>query len=281
VTSKFAGKAMPLQKEKPVKLLRVLCFVVPLFLALTAQAQLGSAGMFGVLGASAVTNTGNTVIDGDLGVYPGTSITGFPPGIVNGTIYDGNAVAMQAQADALAAYNFFAGLTSNENLSGQNLGGLELTPGVYTYNSSAQLTGELMINWEGLSNQSVVFQIGSTLTTASASMVVGINAGQNDNIFWNVGSSATLGTTTAFEGTIIAVASDSLNTGATDECGRIIALNGAVTLQDNFIDNCSATTTTTGSTGTTTTGTVPEPSSIFLFGSGLLSLVGFVRRKLF
>jgi len=176
---------------------------------------------------------------------------------------------------------FFAGLTSNENLSGQNLGGLELTPGVYTYNSSAQLTGELMINWEGLSNQSVVFQIGSTLTTASASMVVGINAGQNDNIFWNVGSSATLGTTTAFEGTIIAVASDSLNTGATDECGRIIALNGAVTLQDNFIDNCSATTTTTGSTGTTTTGTVPEPSSIFLFGSGLLSLVGFVRRKLF
>ena len=263
-----------------MKLLRVLCFVVPLLLALTAQAQLGSAGMFGVLGASAVTNTGNTVIDGDLGVYPGTSITGFPPGLVNGTIYDGDAVAMQAQNDALAAYNFFSGLSSNENLSGQNLGGLELTPGVYTYNSSAQLTGTLEINWEGMSNQSVVFQIGSTLTTASASMVVGVNMGQNDNIYWMVGSSATLGTTTAFQGTVIAVASDTLNTGATDECGRIIALNGAVTLDDNFIDNCAATTTTT-TTGTTTTGTTPEPSSIFLFGSGILSLAGFVRRRLF
>jgi type VI secretion system secreted protein VgrG len=235
--------------------------------------------MFGVLGASAVTNTGNTVIDGDLGVYPGTSITGFPPGLVNGTTYDGDAVAMQAQSDALAAYNFFAGLSSNGNLSGQNLGGLDLTPGVYTYNSSAQLTGTLEINWEGLSNQNVVFQIGSTLTTASASMVIGINAGQNDNIYWIVGSSATLGTTTAFQGTVIAVASDTLNTGATDECGRIIALNGAVTLDDNFIDNCAATTTTT--TGTTTTGTTPEPSSIFLFGSGILSLAGFVRRRLF
>lgn len=261
-----------------MKLLRVLCLVVPLFLAITAQAQLGSAGMFGVLGASAVTNTGNTVIDGDLGVYPGTSITGFPPGIVNGTIYDGNAVAMQAQADALNAYNFFAGLSSNENLSGQNLGGLELTPGVYSFNSSAQLTGTLEINWEGMSNQSVVFQIGSTLTTASASMVIGINMGQNDNIYWNVGSSATLGTTTSFEGTIIAVASDTLNTGASDNCGRVIALNGAVTMQDNFIDNCSATTTT----GTTTTGgTTPEPSSIFLFGSGILGLASYVRRKLF
>ncbi len=263
-----------------MKLLRVLCLVVPLFLALSAQAQLGSAGMFGVLGASAVTNTGPTVIDGDLGVYPGTSITGFPPGIVNGTIYDGNAVAMQAQADALAAYNFFAGLSSNENLTGQNLGGLTLTPGVYNFDSSAQLTGELMINWEGLSNQNVVFQIGSTLTTASASMVVGINMGQNDNIYWNVGSSATLGTTTSFEGTVIAVASDTLNTGATDNCGRIIALNGAVTLDDNFIDNCSST-TTTGTTGTSTTGTAPEPSSIFLFGSGLLAAIGAVRRKLF
>jgi len=259
-----------------MKLVRVCFLAFPLF-ALAAQAQLGSSAMFGVLGASAVTNTGNTVIDGDLGVYPGTSITGFPPGLVNGTIYDGNAVAMQAQADALNAYNFFAGLSSNENLSGQNLGGLELTPGVYTFDSSAQLTGELMINWEGLSNQNVLFQIGSTLTIGGGSMVVGINMGQNDNIYWNVGSSATLGATAQFEGTIIAVASDTLNTGASDNCGRIIALNGAVTLDDNFIDNCAATTTTS----TTTTGTTPEPSSIFLFGSGILGLAGFVRRKLF
>ena len=247
-----------------MKLLRVLCFVVPLLLALTAQAQLGSAGMFGVLGASAVTNTGNTVIDGDLGVYPGTSITGFPPGLVNGTIYDGNAVAMQAQNDALAAYDFFSGLSSNENLSGQNLGGLELTPGVYTYNSSAQLTGTLEINWEGLSNQNVVFQIGSTLTTASASMVIGINAGQNDNIYWIVGSSATLGTTTAFQGTLIAFASDTLNTGASDNCGRVIALNGAVTLDDNSINNCAS---GTGST-------VPEPGTIALVATSGVIAVG-------
>jgi hypothetical protein len=261
-----------------VKLLRILCFALTLLLAVAAQAQLGSASMFGVLGASTVTNTGNTVIDGDLGVYPGTSITGFPPGIVNGTIYDGDAVAMQAQTDALAAYNFFLGLSSNENLTGQNLGGLELTPGVYSFNSSAQLTGALTINWEGLSNQSVVFQIGSTLTTASASMVMGINSGQNDNIYWVVGSSATLGTTTAFMGTLIASASDTLNTGATDDCGRIIALNGAVTLDDNVITNCVATTSTTGTTGTT--GSTPEPSSIMLFGSGILAIAGVVRRKL-
>jgi hypothetical protein len=240
--------------------------------------------MFAVLGASTVTNTGNTVLDGDLGVWPGTAITGFPPGIVNGTIYDGNAVAMQAQLDALNAYNFFQGLSPTENLTGQNLGGLELTPGVYTYNSSAQLTGALTINWEGLSNQDVVFQIGSTLTTASASMVVGVNMGQNDNIYWAIGSSATLGTTTSFQGTLIADQSDTLNTGATDNCGRVIALNGAVTLDDNFINNCSAGTSTTSTTGTTsttsTTGTTPEPTSIMLFGTGVLGLAGFVRRKL-
>jgi hypothetical protein len=111
-------------------------------------------------------------------------------------------------------------------------------------------------------------------------MVVGVNMGQNDNIYWNVGSSATLATATQFEGTIIAVASDTLNTGASDNCGRIIALNGAVTMDDNFIDNCAAT-TTTGTTGTTTTGTVPEPSSIFLFGSGILAVAGAGRRRLF
>jgi len=239
--------------------LPLVCFLVlPLF-TLTAYAQLGSAGSFGVLGGSAVTNTGNTVIDGDLGVYPGTSITGFPPGIVNGTIYDGGAVAMQAQADALTAFNYFQGLSSKENLSGQNLGGLELTPGVYTYNSSAQLTGTLTVNFEGLSNQNVIFQIGSTLTTASASMVIGINMGQNDNVYWALGSSGTLGTTTAFVGTIIADQSITLNTGATIDCGRALALNGAVTMDDNTINNCAS---------STTTGNTPEPGTIALLATG-------------
>jgi hypothetical protein len=125
-----------------------LCFVLFALFALTvltAQADniLGSAYSFGVLAGSAVTNIGNTVIYGDLGVYPGTAITGFPPGIVNGTIHDADAVAKQAQVDALTAYNYFAGLPFNQNLTGQDLGGLTLTPGVYFYSSSAQLTGTL------------------------------------------------------------------------------------------------------------------------------------------
>ncbi len=254
-----------------MRVLRVCFLVLPfvMFTAFNAYAGacpdpiLGSACSFAVLGASAVTNTGNTVLYGDLGVYPGTSITGFPPGIVNGTIYNDDAVAMQAQADALTGYNYLQGLMSNQNLTGQNLGGLELTPGVYTFNSSAQLTGTLTINWEGMSNQIVVFQIGSTLTTASASMVLGVNVGQNDNIYWAVGSSATLGTTTMFQGNIIAYTSDTLDTGATDDCGRVIALNGAVTLDDNTINNCNV-----------AQGSVPEPGTIALVATGAAIAVG-------
>ncbi len=254
-----------------MRLLRVCLLVIPFFVLTTFNAYagscpdpiLGSACSFAVLGASAVTNTGNTVLYGDLGVYPGTSITGFPPGIVNGTIYVDDAVAMQAQAAALTAYNYLQGLPSNQNLTGQNLGGLELTPGVYTFNSSAQLTGDLTINWEGMSNQTVVFQIGSALTTASASMVLGVNMGVNDNIYWAVGSSATLGTTTSFQGNIIAFTSDTLDTGATDNCGRVIALNGAVTLDDNVINNCNV-----------TQGTVPEPGTIGLVATGAAMAVG-------
>jgi type VI secretion system secreted protein VgrG len=242
-----------------MKLLRMCCLVLPLF-ALTANADiLGRADAFAVLGASTVTNTGSSVIWGDLGVYPGTAITGFPPGIVHGTIHDGDAVAQRAQADALTGYNYLAGLARTGTLTGEDLGGLTLDQGVYFFASSAQMTGQLTLDFQGLSNQMIVFQIGSTLTTASASSVLIINPGSNDQVYWQVGSSATLGTTTDFYGSVIADQSVTLNHGADVTCGRVIALNGAVTMDTNNIDtgNCA------GGTGTT-----PEPGTIALVATG-------------
>ena len=227
-------------KGDPVKLIRFCCIALPL-LALTAQASvLNSAKAFGILGASTVTNTGTSVVGQDLGVWPGTAITGFPPGIVLGTIHDSDAVAQQAQADALTGFNYLAGLAVTQTLTGQDLGGLTLAPGVYFFASSAQMTGQLTLDFQGLNNAMIVFQIGSTLTTASASSVVVINPGMNDQVFWQVGSSATLGTTTDFYGSVIADQSVTLTTGVTIDCGRAIALNAAVTMDTNTVDtgNC-------------------------------------------
>ena len=252
-----------------MKLLRVVLLVLPL-LALSAHASiLGSADAFGVLGASAVTNTGPSVVFQDLGIWPGTSITGFPPGVVLGTIHNDDAVAMQAQADALAGYNFLAGLAPTGILTGLNLGGLTLDPGVFFFASSAQMTGQLTLDFQGMNNAMIVFQIGSTLTTASASSVLIINPGSNDQVFWQVGSSATLGTTTDFYGSVIANQSITLNTGANINCGRAIALNGAVTMDTNNINtgNCA------GGTGTT-----PEPGTLSLLGTGLIAAAAIRRR---
>jgi len=230
---------------------------------------LGAAATFGVLGASTVTNTGPSVINGDLGLYAGTSITGFPLGIVNGTIDDTDSLAEQAQADALFAYNVLAGLAPNGNLTGQDLGGLTLTPGAYQFDSSAMLTGALTLNFQGLSNQNFVFQIGSTLTTASSSSVLITNPGDDDSVYWQVGSSATLGTTTAFYGTIIADASITLDTGTTIVCGNALALTGAVTMDTNTV---SVGTCTVPDTDT------PEPSTVLLLAAGLIAGAGWIAR---
>jgi len=215
-----------------------------LAIAIVAQAatapSLGTASTFAVLAGSTVTSTltGTTTITGDLGVSPGTAVTGFPPGTVSGTIHAGGAVAAQAQSDSTAAYNSLAGQACNVDLSGQDLGGLTLTPGVYCLSSSAQLTGTLTLNGGGLSSGVFVFKIGSTLTTASNSSVSLINGASACNVFFQVGSSATLGTGTSFAGNILASASITLNTGASLS-GRALAQSGAVTLDSNSVSVCS------------------------------------------
>jgi hypothetical protein len=198
--------------------------------------DLGVAASFAVLGGSTVTNTGPTVVNGDLGVWPGTAITGFPPGIVNGTIHAGDAVAQQAQSDVTIAYNDLAGQPCDFNLTGQDLGGLTLVQGVYCFDTSAQLTGALVLDAQNDPLAVWVFQMGSTLTTASNSSVAMINGGGPCNVFWKVGSSATLGTDTVFVGNILALESITLTTGAQME-GRALARNGAVTMDSNFVDS--------------------------------------------
>ena len=218
---------------------RLLLIICALSAGGLAQAQsappLGSAQSFAVLGASTVTNAGPTVITGDLGVSPGTAITGFPPGTVTeGTIHAGDAAATAAQAAAHTAYANLVAQPCGTNLTGKTLGtspgAVALSPGVYCFNSSAQLTGTLTLNGSGV----YVFKMGTTLTTASNSSVVLAKGATAGNVFWQVGSSATLGTNTAFEGSILANISDTVTTGAS-VTGRVFALTGAVTLSGNRI----------------------------------------------
>jgi len=200
-----------------------------------AQGVLNSAGSFAVLGGSTVTSTGNTVVSGNLGTFPGSAVTGFGPGIVtNGTIYAGGSVAQAAQNDVVVAYSNLTGEASIQNLTGQDLGGLTLTPGVRNYSAAAQLTGILILDAQGNSNARFDFQIGSTLTTAGASSIILTNGAQAGNVSWLVGSSATLGAGTAFYGMIFADQSITLNTGASIS-GGTFAMNGAVNLDNNFI----------------------------------------------
>src|SRR4051812_38552999 len=172
------------------------------------QSVLGNAESFAVLGGSTVTNTGSTTVMGDLGVHPGLAVTGFPPGLVSGgMIHAGDAMAMQAQSDTTAAYISLANQIPTSDLTGQDLGGKTLTPGVYHFASSAQLTGTLTLDAQNDPNATFVFQVGSSLTTASNSMVLVINRANDCNIYWQVGSSATVGTTTEFKGNVLALTS--------------------------------------------------------------------------
>ena len=223
--------------------------------AATAPVGLGTAGSFAVLAGSTVTNTGPSVINGDLGVSPGTSITGFPPGLVNGTQHSADAVALQAQKDLTIAYNDAAGRAPTATVTA-DLGGQTLVAGVYT-GTTLSLTGTLTLDAQGNPNAVFIFQSAKTLITASASRIVLINGADPCNVFFQVGSSATLGTNSVFVGTILALTSITANTGAT-VAGRLLARNGAVTLDSNTITrpNCSvASTTSTSTTSTTSTST--------------------------
>jgi hypothetical protein len=254
-------------------------FVGLLFtICLKAQITLGpTVDTFGVLAGSTVTNSGPTVVLGNLGVSPGTAITGFAgiapggPGLVSGTINSANGLAAQAQSELTAAFNAAAGAAST-GVASADLGGQTLFAGVYTNATSIGITGTLTLDAQGNPNAQFIFQMGSTLTTASSSTVLLINGAQASNVYWKVGSSATLGTTSTFAGNILAQASISLGTGAVLQ-GRALARTGAVTLLSNTI------TAPAGGSGPPPPLVTPAPSSLILVTTALAGVVIFRTRK--
>jgi LPXTG-motif cell wall-anchored protein len=223
--------------------------------AATAPIGLGTSASYAVIGGSTVTNTGPSVISGDVGLSPGSAVTGFPPGLVNdGVIHVTDAQAAQAQLDVTTAYDDAAGRPTTAVITA-DLGGMTLTDGVYT-GPTLGLTGALTLDAQGDSSAVFVFQAASTLITASASSVVLVNGADPCNVYWQVGSSATIGTGSQFVGTVLALTAVSAQTGAT-VVGRLFARNAAVTVDTNTITRpvcASAAPTTTIAATTPTSG---------------------------
>jgi hypothetical protein len=279
-----------------LKVRSICCVVLPM-LALPASATmiLESAGNFVVLGGSGnpgVTNSGSTTLTGYLGTYPNTSITGLSSIILNGTMAVGNAVAQRAQLDLTTAILGLDNLVGTSlSLSSYGAGTVTLSPGVYSTGSTFDLTGPLTLDFGNLSNAAFIFQVGSSLTAEVGSTVVLKNLGTNDGVFWVMGAgSATIDAGSTFEGNILANASITFGTGATDNCGSALAQTGDVTLLTNTLSTgCAGGVTITPPTlpggapqavilGTSSV--VPEPGTFLLLGTGLLGIGFSVRRKI-
>ncbi|HEY3339048.1 MAG TPA: ice-binding family protein [Propionicimonas sp.] len=228
--------------------------------AIGSSVGLGTTASYSVLAGQTVTNTGPSTLSGSAGVHPGTAVVGFPPGKVGGIIHAADAQALQAKADLKTAYDDAAGQAADATVGAQ-LGGRTLVPGVYKAPSSTKITGSLTLDAKGDPDAVFVFQIGSGLTTASSSRVVLLNDAQSCHVFWQVGTSATLGTSTRFVGTIMALTSISLKTGARIE-GRALARNGSVTLDNNVLTETKcATSPTTKPSGAASTSTATPTST--------------------
>ena len=229
----------------------------------TPGVGLGTAGSYSVLGGQTVTNTGTTSLSGALGVSPGTEVTGFTAEQENAANVGG--AALQPQADASTAYGVLAAQESDADLTGQDLGGLSLVGGVYSASSSMALTGTLTLDGGvedgGVSDSVFIFQAGSTLNVASSSNVVLTGGAQACNVYWQVGSSATLGTGSNFVGTIISLASITVQTDATVQ-GRALALSaGSVTLDSNVFTDASCAAAPTPDAGSPTPTPTPDAGS--------------------
>lgn len=229
--------------------------------AAEARVNLGTTEAFSVLAGTTVTNTGPSVLSSDLGLAPGSAVTGFPPGTVQGAQHVADAVATTAQSDLTIAYNDAAGRSTSATVSA-DLAGQTLTPGVYSAPSTLALNGALTLNAQGDPNAVFILRAASTLITGSNSSVLLTNGASPCNVFWQVGSSATLGTGTRFVGTVLALESITLTTGA-NVTGRVLARNGAVTLDTNVITapNCAAVTPTATPTRTPTATPTRTPTS--------------------
>jgi Ice-binding-like len=234
-------------------------------LASTPMVDLGSATGFAVLSGAGISNTGTTTITGDVGSTPTVAITGFGSVTLDGTNHGGDAVTQVAKIDLAAAYNSAVGRTADVFYGDvYDLGGLTLTPGVYNGSSSLFLTGDLILDAQGDPNAVWVFQAASTLITASNSTVTVIGGADASRVFWQVGSSATLGTGSDFSGVILAMTSITLETGATVD-GQALAIDGAVTMDTNIISGSLL--------------PVPEPSGAALVMLGILGCLFYPRHR--